>query len=177
MAVAIAACIAWLAWCPRIARAQVDFQIVWVQVGEAASGDAKRSVRVGRQLFMASDLMEWSLQNVKVTRVEAKPVVLELGVGDEMCLSALDLRTYAVNHQPVNGAPLSIAVRQDQKDRLGLRRSRHDICVRPHDAGEYPIRFNSLLPAPDGTTRGAQIFVRARDPLENEAEPPPQSAR
>jgi hypothetical protein len=175
--VAIVACIAWLAWSPRASLAQVDFQIVWVLVGEAASGDAKRSARVGRQLFMASDLVEWSLQNVRVSRVEANPVVVEFKVGDEFCLSTLDVRAFAANQQPVNGAPLSIAVRQDQKDRLGLRRSRQDICVRPRDAGEYPIRFNSLLPAPDGTMRGAQIFVRARQPLENEPEPPAQSAR
>jgi hypothetical protein len=165
------ACASWLTFNPVPARAQqVEFQIVWVLVGEAASGDAKHSSRVGKQLFMASDLVEWSLQKMKVTRLEATPVVLQVAVGDELCLSSLELRASAQNQQqPVNGAPMSIAVRQDQKDRLGLRRSRHDICLRPGQAGEYPIRFTSLLPAPDGTTRGAQIFVRARDTDESES--------
>jgi hypothetical protein len=167
-----------LAWTAGVSIAQVDFQIVWVTVGEAASGDAKRSARAGKQLFMASDLLEWSLQNVKVSRVDAQPVVIELTVGErDFCLSALDLRASDANQEPVHGAPLSISVRQDQKERLGLRRSRHDICVNPREAGEYPIRFNSMLPAPDGTMRGAQIFVRAHELVENEPGPPPQAAR
>jgi hypothetical protein len=47
---------------------------------------------------------------------------------------------------------------------MGIQRGRKDICVRPAMAGEYPIRFTSVLPAKDGTMRGAQIFVRAADP-------------
>jgi hypothetical protein len=151
------------AWLASGSLQQVDFQIVWVVVGEASSADAKRTARAGKQLFLASDLMEWSLQNVKVARVEATPIVVELGVGDQFCVSSLELRAYAPDQRPVNGAPLSIAVRQDHKEDLGLRRSRQDICVKPREPGEFPVRFTSLLPAPDNTMRGAQIFVRAKE--------------
>jgi hypothetical protein len=159
-----AALAAWLASHASATSAQqVDFQIVWVVVGEAAGGDAKRSARAGKQLFMASDLVQWSLEGVKVARVDATPIVIELKVGEEFCLGSLNLRAYDAKQQPVNGAPMSISVRQDHKEKLGLRRSRHDICAKAHEAGEFPVRFTSLLPAPDGTMRGAQIFVRAAD--------------
>ena len=148
---------------PSTVAQQVDFQIVWVVIGEAASGDTKRSARAGKQLFMASDLVQWSLQRVQVTKVDAAPVVIELRVGEEICVSSLELRAYASDPQPLDGAPMSIAVRQDQKERLGLRRSRHDICMKPQEVGEFPVRFTSLVPAPDGTMRGAQVFVRAKE--------------
>ena len=162
MATLLMAC-SWFASAP-VRGQQTQFQIVWVLVGEAASADAKHSARAGKQLFMASDMVDWGLQKVKIARVEATPVVIELGVGDEWCVSSLELRTYSADKEAVHGAPLSIAVRQDQKDSLGLRRSRHDICVEPQDAGEFPVRFTSLLPARDSTMRGAQIFIRVRGP-------------
>ena len=42
------------------------FQIVWVVIGEAASGADNGSAHAGRQLFMASDLMSRNLANIKV---------------------------------------------------------------------------------------------------------------
>lgn len=150
---------------PRPASAQVgDFQIVWVLVGEAASSDRDGSSRAGRQLFVASDLMSKTLRNVKVAKVEVEPVVIEIRVGEQLCLSSLHIRAFTPDQQPIAGAPLSIAVRQDHKERLHLLRSKKDICVRPSDAGEYPVRLTSLLPAQDGTMRGAQVFLRATDP-------------
>ena len=60
----------------------------------------------------------------------------------------------------VKQAPLSVAVRQDHRDALGIERGKDDICMRPIAAGEYPVRLTSVLPAKDGTARGAQIFLR-----------------
>jgi hypothetical protein len=151
----------------RTAMAQgqaVDFQVVWVVIGEAATADNKHAGRAGRQLFVASDLLEMTLHNIKVTRIDVEPVIMEIRVGEEICLSGLTMRAFGSDQQPIGGAPLSVAVRQDHKERLGLQRSKRDICVRPADAGEYPMRLTSLLPAPDGTMRGAQVFLRAKEP-------------
>lgn len=146
---------------PPAARPQVaDFQVVWVVIGEAASGDRERSARAGRQLFMASDLMALSLENVRVMRVDVEPVVVELPAGERLCLSSLQIRAVGVDQQPITGAPLSVSIRQDQRQRLNVRRTKRDICLHPAAAGEYPVRLTSLLPAPDGTMRGAQLFVR-----------------
>lgn len=147
----------------RPALAQAEFQIVWVVIGEAATAGDKRAGRTGRQLFLASDLLQMTLDNVKVTRIDVEPVIVEIGVGEEMCLSGLTMHAFGPDQQPIGGAPLSIAIRQDHKERLGLKRSKRDICVRPADVGEYPVRLTSLLPAPDGTMRGAQVFLRAKD--------------
>lgn len=144
------------------AVAQVGFQIVWVTIGEAATAQNKRATRVGRQLFLASDLLNMSLDKVKVARVDVEPVIVEVGVGEQLCLSALTMRAFGPDQKPIDGAPLSITIRQDHKERLRLNRSKRDICVKPADAGEYPVRVTSLLPAPDGTMRGAQVFLRAR---------------
>lgn len=150
---------------PMPARAQFgDFQIVWVLVGEAASADWDGSSRAGRQLFVQTDLMSKTMRNVKVAKVEVEPVVIELGVGEQLCLSSLHIRAFSQDQEPIPSAPMSIAVRQDHKERLRLQRSKKDICVRPSEAGEYPVRLTSLLPAQDGTMRGAQVFLRASDP-------------
>jgi hypothetical protein len=149
---------------PRAVLAQAaDFQIVWVVIGEAATADDKRAGRAGRQLFLASDLLQMTLNNVKVARIDVEPVIMEIGVGEEICLSGLTMRAFDQDQHPIGGAPLSVAIRQDHKERLGLKRSKRDICVRPADVGEYPMRLTSLLPAPDGTMRGAQVFLRAKD--------------
>src|SRR5690606_1396909 len=65
--------------------------------------------------------------------------------------------------QPVGGAPLSISVRQDHRNQLGLSRSKRDICLRPSEAGEYPLGLTRRVPARDGTTRGAQAYMRVSD--------------
>lgn len=140
------------------------FQIVWVVIGEASSGSDKDPAYAGRQLFMASDLVSKSLDNVRIERVEVEPVVNELTKGQRLCLAKMSIRTLGPGKERVGGAPLSISVRQDHKPRLGLKRSKRDICLQPTEAGEYPVRLTSMLPASDGSTRGAQVYLRVSDP-------------
>jgi hypothetical protein len=146
-----------------VAAQTAAFQIVWVIVGEAASSGGSEPGRAGKHLFMAPDLVSFSMQQVTVSRVEVEPAVTELRTGERICLGDFHIRALAPNKTQVAGAPLTISVRQDHKERLALKRSSVDICVEPIEPGEYPIRFNSVLPAPDGTTRGAQIFLRVTD--------------
>jgi hypothetical protein len=148
---------------PGTASRAADFQIVWVVIGEAAASAGDQPVSAGRHLFMASELASFSLKNVTVARIDAKPVITSLAVGERFCLTSLKITASSADRSIVKHAPLSISVRQDHKDALYLERRKDNICVRPTTAGEFPIRFTSLLPAPDGTTRGAQIFVRVRD--------------
>jgi hypothetical protein len=139
------------------------FQIVWVIIGEASSASDKHPAHAGRQLFMASDLVSASLANVRIEHVDVEPVINRLAVGQRLCLATMSIRTLGPDKEPVGGAPLSISVRQDHKPRLGLSRSKRDICLQPSAPGEYPVRLTSLLPARDGTTRGAQVFLRVTD--------------
>jgi hypothetical protein len=139
------------------------FQIVWVVIGEASSGSDTDPAHAGRQLFMASDLVSKSLANVRIEQVEVAPVVNEVIKGQRLCLANMSIRTLGPSKELVAGAPLSISVRQDHKPRLGLKRSKRDICLQPTEAGEYPVRLTSMLPARDGTTRGAQLYLRVRD--------------
>jgi hypothetical protein len=145
-------------------QGQVDFQIVWVTVGEAATAGREDAARAGRRLFGAGDLASLSLDDVRVSHVEVAPIVTQIEVGRRWCLSTLDMRAYGPDRELIPQAPLSISVRQDHRQHLKLRRSRQDICLRPMDPGEYPIRMTSLLPAPDDSMRGAQIFLRVSDP-------------
>lgn len=149
---------------PRFSWAQPSYQIVWVVIGEASSAADKGSAHAGRQLFMASDLMSKSLANIKVEQVDVTPVINQLTVGQKLCLTALNIRTLGPDRVLVAGAPLSISVRQDHKQRLALNRTKRDICMQPNAAGEYPVRLTSLLPARDGTMRGAQLYLRVSDP-------------
>lgn len=153
------------------AAGQVPFQIVWVVIGEASSASDKGPAHAGRQLFMASDLVSKSLAHVRVEQVEVAPVVTELAMGQRLCLAHMSIRTLGPDKELVEGAPLSISVRQDHKPRLGLKRSKRDICLQPTETGEYPVRLTSMLPARDGTTRGAQVYLRVSDP--NKADDPP----
>ncbi|HMN47185.1 MAG TPA: hypothetical protein PKE27_21585 [Povalibacter sp.] len=137
-----------------------DFQIVWVVIGDVATSAGDQPVQAGRHLFMASDLADLSLKQVRVSRIEVDPTVTALHAGDRLCLSSLKIRATAPDGSLVKRAPLSVSVRQDHRDSLQLERTRRDICMQPDAAGEYPVRFTSLLPAADGSTRGAQIFVR-----------------
>jgi hypothetical protein len=148
----------------QAAQAQTAYQIVWVVIGEASSATDKGSAHAGRQLFMASDLVSKSLANVKIEQVEVTPSITELDVGERLCMSAMNIRAIGPERELVGAAPLSISVRQDHKQRLGLRRSKRDICVKPNEPGEYPVRLTSMLPAKDGTMRGAQMFIRVSDP-------------
>jgi hypothetical protein len=151
----------------QTASAQAAYQIVWVVIGEASSATDNGSAHAGRQLFMASDLVSKSLANIKIEQVDVSPAITELNVGDKLCLSAMNIRALGPERELVGAAPLSISVRQDHKQRMGLRRSKRDICVRPNEPGEYPVRLTSLLPARDGTMRGAQIFIRVSEPDAN----------
>lgn len=145
---------------PSTSFAQDAFQIVWVVIGEAATPHGNGSTRAGKQLFTAADLLPFSMRNVKVARVEVQPVVVNVGMNERTCVSSLHVRAFDPAGKPIVDAPLSVTVRQDHRDRLQLIRSKRDICMQPTEPGEYPVRFTSLLPAPDGTTRGAQVFIR-----------------
>ena len=150
------------------ARTQIaDFQIVWVVVGEVATAAGDQPVQAGKHLFMASDLTNLSLKQVQVAKVEAEPVITAIHTGDRLCLTDLKILAWDGDRDLVKRAPLSVSVRQDHRDSLQLQRSSKNICMRPNAPGEYPIRFSSLLPAADGSTRGAQVFVR----VENAAAP------
>lgn len=144
------------------ARAQ-DFQIVWVVIGEVAGASADEPLRAGRHLFMANELAAFSMQRVEVAKVEALPSVVQLAIGERFCLSALNVAGLTASGTPVKKSPMTISVRQDHKEALGLDRRKNDICVKGTSAGEFPIRFASMLPAKDGTTRGAQVFLRIMD--------------
>jgi hypothetical protein len=148
----------------QASQAETAYHIVWVVIGEAASATDKGSALAGRQLFMASDLVSRSLANVKIEQVDVSPAITELHVGAGLCLSAMNIRALGPERELVEGAPLSISVRQDHRQRLGLNRTNRDICVKPNEPGEYPVRLTSMLPAQDGTMRGAQIFIRVSDP-------------
>ncbi len=137
-----------------------DFQIVWVVIGDAASSAGDQPAQAGTHLFMASELADLSLKQVRISRIEIDPAVTSLRTGERFCLSSLRIRATDTEGSLVKRAPLSVSVRQDHRDNLRLARTRRDICMQPTTAGEYPVRFASLLPAADGSTRGAQIFVR-----------------
>lgn len=158
------------AW--NVANAQSPFQIVWVVIGEASSATDNGSAHAGRQLFMASDLVSRSLANIKIEQVDVTPSISEVKVGEKLCMTSMNIRTLGPGHELVGGAPLSISVRQDHKLQLGLSRSKRDICVKPNEPGEYPLRLTSMLPARDGTMRGAQIFIRVIDPDRPDAPAP-----
>ncbi len=121
------------------------------------------TARAGRQLFMAPDLVSFSLNKVTIAQVDVEPNVVALEVGERFCLTSLQVQARSENRTAVVNAPLSVSVRQDHRGRLALRRSKDNICFKPTTAGEYPVRLNSLLPARDGTTRGAQIYLRVAD--------------
>ena len=158
-------------WTSQPASAQGEFQIVWVNVGEAATENVSGAARAGKRLFAGAELAKLSLENVRVARIDAAPVVTEIALGQQWCLSALDVRAFDAEQELVPAAPLSVTVRQDQRPRLQMKRTARDLCVRPSEPGEYPLRLTSVLPAPDGSIRGAQIFLRVIG-----AAPTPQTA-
>lgn len=158
-------------------QAQVaDFQIVWITIGDAATAAGDRPVQAGKHLFMASDLADLSLKRVTVSRIDVDPAVTPLRTGQRFCVSSLRIVASAPDGSMVKRAPLSVSVRQDHRDSLQLKVTNRDICMRPSEAGEYSIRFASMLPAADGSTRGAQIFLRVAAPVTDgetlPAEPP-----
>jgi hypothetical protein len=145
----------------RAAAAQdvASFQIVWIVVGEVASADSGPP-RAGRQLFRGPDLAAFSMQDVKVVQVKVDPDVSELAAGQRICMTQLRVSAFGPDRAHVPAAPLSISIRQDHRHRLNLQRKSDDICFEPQEPGEYPVRVTSLVPAADGTMRGAQFFLR-----------------
>lgn len=129
-----------------LAAVAQDFKVVWTTLGDVPSA-AKDAVPIQR--------------GSKVVRVDAQPAVIPVAVGKQVCMSALDLRAFGPDGGALAGAPLTIAIREDQKVQLQVTRPKGDLCVRPASPGEYPVRFTSKLAAPDDTKRGAQIFIRA----------------
>lgn len=144
---------------PAVAQDVADFQIVWVVVGEVASADSGPP-RAGRQLFRGPDLAAFSLQDVKVVQVKVEPDISELTPGQRICMTDLHINAFGPDQASVQAAPLSISIRQDHRHRLNLQRKSDDICFAPQEPGEYPVRVTSLVPAADGTMRGAQFFLR-----------------
>lgn len=141
-----------------VAQDRPSFQIVWVVVGEVAS--APDRPRAGRQLFKGPDLVAFSLQNVEVAQVKVEPEISAIAPGQRICMTSLHVSAFAPDRSRVESAPLSISIRQDHRHRLSMQRKSDDICFAPQEPGEYPVRVTSLLPAPDGTMRGAQFFLR-----------------
>ena len=125
----------------------VDFKVVW-----STLGNVKSSGKDAAPVQASS----------RVVRVDVQPAIVEVAAGKQVCISALQLSAFGPDGRALAGAPLEIAVRQDHKLQLQLTRPKGDICMRPAQAGEYPIRFTSKLPAPDETVRGAQVFLRVR---------------
>jgi hypothetical protein len=122
------------------------FKVVWSTVGEVASAGKEAAPLQG---------------GAKIVRVEVQPAVVAVAVGKQVCISTLQVRAFGPDGRALAGAPLSISIRDDQKPQLQLTHPRGDICMRPTRPDEYPVRFQSKLPAPDDTQRGAQIFLRA----------------
>ena len=123
-----------------------DFKVVWTPIGEVASA-GKEAMPIQR--------------GSKVVRVDVEPAIITVAVGKPVCLSTLQVRAFSPDGGALAGAPVSIEIRFDQKVQLQLTHPKGDICMRPARPGEYPIRFNSKLLAPDSTQRGAQVFLRA----------------
>jgi hypothetical protein len=130
---------------PPASAQTAEFKVAWSTLGEVVSA--------------AQDAPAIKPDS-KIVRVDVQPAILEISVGKQVCLSALQVRAFDPDSQPLAGAPITVSIRDDQKALLQLTRPKGDICMRPARAGEYPIRFTSKLTAPDDTRRGAQVFLR-----------------
>jgi hypothetical protein len=135
------------AWVVAAAAQTSDFKIAWTTIGEVVSSAGTDAAKVQRE--------------TKIARVDVLPTIVEVPVGQPVCLSSLQVRAIGADGKPVAGVPLSVSVRTDHKQPLQLTPLK-DICMRPARSGEYPIRLTSKVPAPDDTLRGAQIFLRAK---------------
>jgi hypothetical protein len=143
---------------PAVAQDGVSFQIVWVVIGEVAAAAGRP--RAGRQLFKGQELVSLSLRDVEVAQVKVEPETSELATGQRICMTDLHVSAFSADRAPLEQAPLSISIRQDHRHKLGLQRKSDDICFTPREPGEFPVRVTSLVPAADGTMRGAQFFLR-----------------
>lgn len=143
---------------PALAQDGASFQIVWVVIGEVATASGRP--RAGRQLFKGPDIVSFSLQDVDVEQVRVQPEITNLAAGQRVCMTDLRVTAFAPDRSGIEAAPLSISIRQDHRQRLSVQRKSDDICFAPEEPGEYPVRVTSLVPAADGTMRGAQFFLR-----------------
>jgi len=132
---------------PIQGAAQVaDFKVAWTDIGAVTS---------------AADANAAAMQpGTKVAGVDVQPTIVEVAVGQQVCIGSLQILAFGADRRPIAGVPLVVAVRQDHKPQLQLTHLQ-GICMRPTRKGEYPIRFTSKVSAPDNTLRGAQIFLRA----------------
>ena len=144
------------------AQQVADFRIVWVNIGEAAAGTTVdgEGARAGRQLFDAQEVVTLSLQDVEVAQISVEPEITSLHVGERICISDLRIVASRADGAVIPSAPMSVSIRQSHTEILSLRRKADEICFSPTTAGEYPVRLTSLIPASDGTMRGAQFFLR-----------------
>lgn len=138
----------------------VEFTIRWSEVGEVAATQGQ--ARAGRKLFEPAELAQFSREKITIARVDVEPTVVPLSVGERFCMTSLRAQAFTETRQPVIGAPLSVSVQEDHLDALAVDRRARDICFQPTSAGEFPVRLTSLFAARDGTTRGAQIFLRVQ---------------
>jgi hypothetical protein len=135
------------AWAVTAAAAETaDFKLAWTNVGQVLSRAEKDAVMLQH--------------DVKIARVDVQPTILKVQTGKQVCIGALQVRTFDPDGHPIAAVPLDMAVREDQKLQLRITHTR-GVCMRPARQGEYPIRFTSKVPAADDTLRGAQIFLRA----------------
>jgi hypothetical protein len=122
-----------------------DFKVVWTPLGEVASAGQDTVPIQG---------------DSKVVRVEVQPEILTVTPGKQVCISTLQVRAFGADGRALAGARLTVAIRHDHKAQLQVTHPKGDICMRPAQPGEYPVRVTSKLPAPDATRRGAQFFLR-----------------
>ncbi|MGH8240748.1 MAG: hypothetical protein ACREXP_27535, partial [Steroidobacteraceae bacterium] len=92
-----------------------DFKVQWSTLGEAVSA-GKDAVPVQR--------------GAKVVRVDVQPSILPVALGKQVCISALQVRAFGADGRALAGAPLAIAIREDQKLQLQLTRPKGDLCMR-----------------------------------------------
>lgn len=137
------------------------FTIAWVNIGEACAMTEEVGVRAGKQLFKAADLVAFSMSQLQIQQVSASPEVVTVSPGEEICMTDMEIRAFTPQREQA-AAPLSISIRQDQRERLAPQRYAYDVCFAPSEPGEYPIRLGSMLPAADGSMRGAQFFLHVR---------------
>jgi hypothetical protein len=85
---------------PIQGAAQVaDFKVAWTTVGEVLS---------------SADSTAATMQpGTKVARVDVQPMIAEVAVGKQVCISSMQVRAFGDDGRPIAGAPLVISVRQD----------------------------------------------------------------
>lgn len=136
-----------------------SFDIEWRTLAVAHSNMAEQRPKLERTY---ARLPARTATDMRVERVSAVPEVVVLGIGQNFCLSSLDLGALDSAGQRLQGVAVSVDVRADDLPGLRVLPNKQDVCFRPAKPGEYAIRFTSLVPARDGTFRGAQMFIRVQ---------------